>query len=57
LLTPQVAQMTRNEMTLMDVSMVVPYAMAAYIYLEITFIEQRLLILLCLVKTVKSLKI
>lgn len=42
--------MTRSEMNLLDVSMVVPFAMAAYIYFQITWIDQKLLVILCLVR-------
>lgn len=37
-------------MNLLDLSMVVPFALMAYIYFQITFIEQKLLIFLCLVR-------
>jgi hypothetical protein len=41
--------MTRSEMNLLDLSMIVPFAMMAYIYLEVTFIEQKLLLVISLV--------
>ncbi len=41
--------MTRSEMNILDLSMIVPFTFVAYIYLEVTIIEQSLLITLSLV--------
>jgi hypothetical protein len=41
--------MSKSKLALFDLSMSVPFVLAAYIHLGVSFIQQKLLLIICLV--------